>query len=290
MPSSSTENLSQTRHGRVAGKVAFITGAARSQGRSHAVRLAEEGADIIAVDLCAAVPGMPYPAATEDDLEETAALVRQAGGRVHHTVADVRDPVALERALRDGVDALGRLDIVCANAGIGGQPAKSHRITPESWQDMLDINATGVWNTCTVATPILLEQRQGGSMILTCSTAGTQGTPHLAHYTAAKHAVVGLMKTLAMELGSARIRVNTVHPTSVATPMIHNDTLFRLFAPDRENPTKEDAAPVFASTHLLPIPWIEPVDVSNAVLFLASDEARYVTGTELRVDAGFCTK
>jgi SDR family mycofactocin-dependent oxidoreductase len=276
--------------GRVAGKVAFVTGAARSQGRSHAVRLAEEGADIIAVDVCADIRGMPYPGATPADLEETVRLVETHGRRIHAAQADVRDFAALEQALQAGVAELGRLDIVCANAGVGSFPMLAQDIDDQTWQDVMDINATGVWHTCKAAIPILVKQREGGSMILTGSTAGVKATAHLAHYTAAKHAVVGIMKTLAVELGRRNIRVNIVHPTSVATPMIHNDSLYRLFAPDVDDPTEGDVAQMFAAPHLLPIPWIEPVDVSNAVLFLASDEARYVTGTELKVDAGFLTK
>jgi SDR family mycofactocin-dependent oxidoreductase len=276
--------------GRVEGKVAFVTGAAHAQGRSHALRLAEEGADIIAVDLCADVRGMPYPGATVAELEETADLVEKLDRRIWFDRADVRDYASLQDALRRGVAELGRLDIVCANAGIGGVPAAAHEIDEQTWQDMFDINATGVWHTCKAATGILLDQDQGGSMILTSSTAGLKGTPNLAHYTAAKHAVVGLMRTLALELAPHSIRVNTVHPSSVATPMILNEALFRLFLPDVAHPTQEQAAVVFQSTHALPVPWMEPRDISNAVLFLASDEARYVTGTELKVDAGLCAK
>jgi SDR family mycofactocin-dependent oxidoreductase len=275
--------------GRVEGKVAFITGAARGQGRSHAIRLAQEGADIIATDLCEPVPSVDrcYPGATEADLAETVAAVEALGRRIVAAKADVRDFPALKAALDDGVARLGRVDIVSANAGIIIFSAESHLVTEQDWQDVTDINQTGVWHTCKAAIPHLIGQGTGGSVILTSSTAGHKGTPHAAAYTASKHAVIGIMRTLALELAPHRIRVNTVHPTSVATKMILNETTYRLVAPHLEHPAQEDAAAVFATTNALPIPWVEPVDVSNAVLFLASDEARYVTGTELKVDAGY---
>jgi SDR family mycofactocin-dependent oxidoreductase len=274
--------------GRVEGKVAFITGAARGQGRSHAIRLAEEGADIIATDLCESVPTVTgYPGATEADLAETVAAVEALGRKIVASKADVRDYPALKAALDDGVAQLGRVDIVSANAGIIIFSAESHLVSEQDWQDVTDVNQTGVWHTCKAAIPHLIEQGTGGSVILTSSTAGHKGTPHAVAYTASKHAVVGIMRTLALELAPHRIRVNTVHPTSVATTMILNETTYRLVAPHVEHPTEEDAAAVFATTNALPIPWVESADVSNAVLFLASDEARYVTGTELKVDAGY---
>jgi (+)-trans-carveol dehydrogenase len=275
--------------GRVEGKVALITGAARGQGRSHAVRLAEEGADIIAVDLCADLPNVPYPLATPDDLAETARQVEALDRRIVARRADVRDSAALASAVRDGVAELGRLDIVCANAGVN-QPASAQDMDSDVWLDIVDIDLSGVWRTCKAAIPHLIAGRDGGSIVLTSSAAGLKGYANIAHYTAAKHGVVGLMKTLAQELAPHRIRVNTVNPTQVDTLMIMNEPMYRLFCPDVDEPTREDFAPASQAMHLLPIPWVDPRDVSNAVLFLASDEARYITGTALPVDAGVLIK
>jgi SDR family mycofactocin-dependent oxidoreductase len=278
--------------GRVEGKVAFITGAARGQGRSHAIRLAEEGADIIAVDIAEDVDSVRrfYPGATEADLAETVKQVEALDRRIVAAKADVRDYAALKQALDNGVAELGHVDIVSANAGIFvfGEPA--HLVTEGDWQDVIDINLTGVWHTAKAAIPHLIEQSTGGSIVLTSSTAGLKGFPGVSQYTASKHAVVGLMRTLALELAPYSIRVNSVHPTGVATDMILNEATFRLFLPDAENPTREQAAEVFATTNALPVPWVDPRDISNAVLYLASDEARYVTGVTLPVDAGFTIK
>ena len=276
--------------GRVEGKVAFITGAARGQGRSHAIRLAQEGADIIAVDLLEDVPGIPYPGATEADLAETVKQVEALDRRIVAAKADVRDSAGLKAALDDGIAQLGRLDIVSANAGIGTSPHHSWEIDDATWQTMLDINLTGVWHTAKVAIPHLIEGGNGGSIILTSSAAGLQAYENIAHYVSAKHGVVGLMRTLALELAPYSIRVNSIHPTQVDTPMIQNEATYRLFRPDLEHPTREDFAPASQSLNALPIPWVEPVDISNAVLFLASDEGRYITGVTLPVDAGTVIK
>lgn len=278
--------------GRVEGKVAFITGAARGQGRSHALRLAAEGADIIAIDVCEPMPGVDrfYKGATEEDLAETVRQVEALDRRIVATKADVRDYTGLKSALDDGVAQLGHVDIVSANAGIFVFGDPTEQVTDEDWDTVIDINQKGVWHTAKAVIPHLIEQGTGGSMILTSSTAGLKGTPYVAAYTASKHAVVGIMRTLALELAPHSIRVNTVHPTGVATDMILNEAAFRLFLPDEEHPTQAQAAEVFTSTNALPIPWVEPRDISNAVLFLASDEARYVTGTELKVDAGYTIK
>jgi SDR family mycofactocin-dependent oxidoreductase len=278
--------------GRVEGKVAFITGAARGQGRSHAIRLAEEGADIIAVDVAGELEGMArfYPGATEDDLAQTVALVEKLDRRIVATKADVRDFAALKAALDDGVAQLGHVDIVSANAGIFMFGDKTQDVTETDWDEVLDINLKGVWLTAKAAIPHLIAQGTGGSIILTSSTAGLKGTPNVAAYTASKHGVVGLMRTLALELAEHNIRVNTVHPTSVNTTMIRNEAAYKLFLPDEAHPTSEQAEPVFTTINALPVPWVEPVDISNAVLYLASDEARYVTGTELKVDAGYDLK
>jgi len=273
----------------VEGKVAFITGAARGQGRSHAVRLAQEGADIIAIDVCEAVPSNGIPPATEEDLRETVRLVEALDRRIVATKADVRDYDALKAAVDEGVAELGRLDIVAANAGIAGTPAAAVDIPEDHWNTMIDINLSGVWHTAKAAIPHL-KAAGGGSIIITSSDAGLFAYPNLSHYVSAKHGVVGLMRTLALELAPDMIRVNSVHPTTVATDMVLNDTIYRLFRPDLENPTREDFAAAAVSMNALPIPWVEAVDISNAVLFLASDESRYVTGVPLPVDAGALVK
>jgi SDR family mycofactocin-dependent oxidoreductase len=276
--------------GRVDGKVAFITGAARGQGRSHAVRLAAEGADIIAVDICEPIENVVYPAATPADLEETAELVKRHNRRIVTAQVDVRDYDALKAALDGGVEQLGRLDIIVANAGIGNAGNKLHKIREDIWQDMIDVNLTGVWKSVKAGVPHIISGGEGGSIVLTSSVGGMKAHPHTGHYIAAKHGVVGLMRTFAVELGQHFIRVNSVHPTQVNTPMALNDATFRLFAPHKENPGPEDFAPVSQMMHTLPVPWVEPEDISNAVLFLASDESRYVTGVQLPVDAGCLLK
>jgi (+)-trans-carveol dehydrogenase len=275
--------------GRVEGKVAFVTGAARGQGRSHALRLAEEGADIIAVDICKQIETVPIPMATPDDLAETVKQVEALDRRIVATEADVRDYGALKAALDEGVAQLGRLDIVCGNAGIASF-APADEMDEATWQDMLDVNLTGVWHTCKAAIPHLKAGGNGGSIILTSSAAGMKAYYNLAHYVSAKHGVIGLMRTLALELAPFMIRVNSIHPTTVNTPMMMNENSFRLFLPDAEHPTADDMAPITQAMNALPIPWVEARDISNAVLFLASDEARYITGVPLPVDAGTLTK
>jgi SDR family mycofactocin-dependent oxidoreductase len=263
--------------GRVAGKVAFITGAARGQGRSHAIRLAEEGADIIAVDICEDIASAGYGLATEADLAETVKAVEALDRRIVARKADVRDAAALKAAVDEGVAELGKLDIVSANAGICTVQTWDE-VTPAVWQDTLDTNLTGVWNTMVVATPHLIANG-GGSIICTSSTAGIKGLPFLAPYVAAKHGVVGIARSMANELAQHKIRVNTVHPTGVQTPMVAG--LGGLDAILGKDP---QLGPIFMNT--FPVEIVEPVDISNAVLFLASDEARYVTGLEFTVDAG----
>ena len=275
--------------GRVEGKVAFITGAARGQGRSHAVRLAEEGADIIAVDLCAQVGSVPYPMATPEDLANTVKEVEALDRRIIAARADVRDYAGLKQALDDGVAQLGRLDIVCSNAGISSFGAAAE-LDETTWQDMIDINLTGMWHACKAAIPHLIAGGRGGSIVITSSDAGLKGFPNLAHYVSAKHGVVGLMRTLALELAPHLIRVNSLHPSTVNTDMIQNEATYRLFRPDLQNPGPQDMTEAATAINALPIPWLEPVDISNAVLFLASDEARYITGVPLPVDAGFLVK
>ncbi len=273
--------------GRVEGKVAFITGAARGQGRSHAVRLAEEGADIIAVDICDQVGSVQYPMATPDDLAKTVDAVEALDRRIVARQADVRSYDAVKSALEAGVAELGRVDIVSANAGISSF-APVEEMDESTWRDMIDINLTGVWNTCKAAIPHL-RAAGGGAIIITSSVAGLKGSANIGHYVSAKHGVVGLMRTLARELAPDMIRVNSVHPTTVDTDMIQNEPTYNLFAPDLENPTPEQMKERFQAINMLPIPWVEARDISNAVLWLASDEARYVTGVTLPIDAGALT-
>jgi (+)-trans-carveol dehydrogenase len=270
--------------GRIEGKVAFVTGAARGQGRSHALRLAQEGADIIAVDIAAQIDTVPYPMATPADLAETVRQVEALDRRIVATQADVRDYDTLKKAVDDGVAQLGRLDIVASNAGIASYGAVDE-LSEQEWKDMIDVQLTGMWHACKAAIPHLRAAR-GGSIIITSSDAGLFAIPNLAHYNSAKHGVVGLMRTLALELAPDFIRVNSVHPTMVDTPMVNNEASYKLFRPDLEHPTRDDLAPAAQSLNALPIPWVDAVDISNAVLFLASDESRYITGVTLPVDAG----
>lgn len=277
--------------GRVEGKVAFITGAARGQGRAHAVRLAEEGADIIAIDICKSiVENTPIPPSTREDLAETAALVKDKGRRIFTAEVDVRDFDALKSAVDAGVEELGRLDIIIANAGIGNGGDTLDKTSETDWTDMIDVNLSGVWKTVKAAVPHVLSGGRGGSIILTSSVGGLKAYPHTGHYIAAKHGVVGLMRTFAVELGQHNIRVNSVHPTNVNTPLFMNEGTMKLFRPDLENPGPDDMLVVAQLMHVLPVGWVEPVDISNAVLFLASDESRYVTGLPMTVDAGSMLK
>ena len=274
--------------GRMQGRVALVTGAARSQGRSHAVRLAEEGADIIGVDICGPVgnTAIYYPAATEEELAETSALVAATGRRMVAARADVRDFDALSMAVASGVDELGRLDVVVANAGVHQFGELVEETEQVDWQDVFAVNVEGVFLTCKAAIPYLSQTEGNRSIAIISSAAGVKGFPRLGHYTASKHAVVGLMRTLALELGSRGIRVNVVAPTTTNTIMVQNDALYRLFVPEKPNPSREDFARVTSSTLTLPVPWVEVEDISNAVVFLSSDEARYITGQVLAVDAG----
>jgi (+)-trans-carveol dehydrogenase len=276
--------------GRVEGKVAFITGAARGQGRAHAVRLAEEGADIIAVDICKQIETVSIPLSTPEDLAETADLVKGHNRRIYTAEIDVRDYAALKAAVDAGVEQLGRLDIIVANAGIGNGGHTLDKTSEEDWTDMIDVNLGGVWKTVKAGVPHLLAGGHGGSIILTSSVGGLKAYPHTGHYVAAKHGVVGLMRTFAVELGQHMIRVNSVHPTNVNTPLFMNEPTMKLFRPDLENPGPDDLKAIAQMMHTLPIGWVEPEDVSNAVLFFASDESRYVTGVTLPVDAGSCLK
>jgi len=275
--------------GKLDGKVAFITGAARGQGRAHAVRFAEEGANIIAVDICAPVETAPYDMGTAAELEETTRLVEAVGGKIVSKIADVRDLAALTAAVDEGVEQFGRLDIILGNAGICtyGDLAT---MSEEQFDEMIEIDLTGVWKTVRAGVGKIIEGGNGGSIVLTSSTAGLKNQNTIGHYVAAKHGVTGLTKALANELAPHNIRVNSIHPTNCRTPMMTNPGVRKMFRPDLENPTLEDAIPAYGSILLLDTPWVEPEDVSNAILFLVSDEGRFVTGTALPVDAGMLAK
>jgi (+)-trans-carveol dehydrogenase/(-)-trans-carveol dehydrogenase len=276
----------------VAGKVAFVTGAARGQGRSHAVELAKAGADIIAVDIAHDDPslGLGYPLGSAEELAATAKEVEQYDRRIVTAQVDVRDSDSIAKALQAGVAELGRLDIVVANAGIATSSVPAHLVTDERWDQMLAINLTGVFKSCRAAVPYLIEGGRGGSMILTSSMAALRVYQGIAAYSAAKHGVVGLMKTMAAELAQYSIRVNSVHPTQVNTAMIMNDETYKIFRPDLEHPTREDFEVASASLHALPVAVAEPLDISKAVVFLASDDARLITGVTLPIDAGLLLK
>lgn len=264
--------------GRLDGKVAFITGAARGQGRAHAVRLASEGADIIAVDICGGFQTVKMKPSTPEDLEETSRLVEKQGRRIVARQADVRDFEGLQAAFDAGLEQLGRIDVVVANAGILNC-AWTWEMTSEQWQEVIDVNLTGVFNTAKVAIPAMIRQGQGGSIIMTSSTAGLYGQPFTASYTAAKHGVVGLARCLANELAEHSIRVNTIHPTGVDTEMMRVPDLLPLITTRAET-----LGPVFMNA--LPVENVQPEDVAAVVAFLASDDSKYMTGGQLRVDAG----
>jgi (+)-trans-carveol dehydrogenase len=269
------------------GKVAFVTGAARGQGRSHARRLAEEGADVIAIDACATPDWLSYPLASEADLAQTAKEVEALGRRVVARRADVRDLGAVRAVLDEGVAELGgRLDIVCANAGIISQPMPTWEIDLGQWRELIDVTLTGVFVTVKAAIPPMIAAGNGGSIKLTSSGAALISGAGLGDYKVAKAGVLSLTRTLACELAEHFIRVNAICPTAVDTPMIQNETLYRSFRPDLPNPGREDVKAGFQTMNLLPIPWVESVDVSNAIVWLASDAARYITGVTLPVDAG----
>lgn len=271
--------------GRLAGKVALITGAARGQGRSHALRFAEEGARVVLVDHTAQIDSVPYALGTPEDLAETADLVEKHGNGVLSVQADVRDLAALEAARDAALERFGRIDVVVANAGVGNF-GPAWEITEQQWQDVVDVNLTGTWKTVRAVVPSMIERGEGGSIVLTSSVAGLVALPNLAHYTASKHGVTGLMRTLAAELAPHHIRVNSLHTTTVDTPMIDNPRTLQAFVPGVRDPDRGVASEAMKGLNALPVPWVDATDASNAALWLASDEARYVTGAALPVDAG----
>jgi SDR family mycofactocin-dependent oxidoreductase len=280
--------------GRVEGKVAFITGAGRGQGRSHAVRLAEEGADIIAVDLCKQIESNLYPLSSPEDLDETRRLVEETGRRIVAVQADVRERSELRAAVEAGVREFGGLDIVVANAGIMPM-RKEAEASPMDFVDATDVDLLGVMNAVAASIPHL---RDHGSIVVTGSTAGMlKGAadnpsfgPGGAGYGWAKRTLIGYVEQMCLHLAPQFIRVNCVHPTNVNTHLLHNRELYKVFRPDLEEPTLDDVMPAFVHWQAMPIPFIEPVDISNLIVFLASDEARYITGQQIRVDAGSLIK
>jgi len=276
--------------GQLDGKVAFITGAARGQGRSHAKTLAREGADIVAIDICKPIASSSVHLATPDDLEETVQEVEALDRRIVARQADVRDLAALRSAVADGVEELGGIDIVVANAGIIS-PGELASMDEETFTDMIDVNLTGVWRTLKATVPMMIEQGRGGAVVLTASMLGLRAVVNNAHYNAAKHGVIGLMRSMMNELGPHGIRVNAVLPGNVGTDMLHNDRSYKLFRPDLDAPTLDDVKGAFQAFSVLPgVPWVEAQDISNAVLFLVSDQSRYVTGANLPVDLGWLEK
>ena len=270
---------------RVADKVAFITGGARGLGRSHALRLAAEGADIVVFDLCKEAPGIDYAMSSRRDLDDTVKQVRALGRRAIGVVGDIRDQDALNTAAARAVSELGSIDILVANAGVTAF-ANGWELTEQQWDAVVDTNLKGTWQTCKAVVPHMIEGGRGGSIVLIGSAAGQRGQANLVHYSATKHGLVGIVRSLAGEVAPHSIRVNIVHPTAVDTPMLHNDYTYTRYIDDPEERNREGASKVMSNMNMLPTPWVEAVDVSNAVLFLASDEARFITAIELPVDAG----
>ncbi|ANY21590.1 mycofactocin-coupled SDR family oxidoreductase [Gordonia terrae] len=275
--------------GKFDGKVAFITGAARGQGRAHAIKFASEGANIIAVDICAPVKSAPYKMGTKDEFDETTDLVEKAGGKILSRVADVRDLEALTAVVDEGVEQFGRLDFILANAGVCTY-GKLAEMTEAQWNEMMDIDLSGVWKTVRAGVQHMINAGNGGSIVLTSSTAGLRNLNEIGHYVAAKHGVTGLAKALANELAPHNIRVNSIHPSNCRTPMMTNSGVIKMFRPDLESPTLDDAMDSFGTIHLLDTPWVLPEDVSNTIAYLCSEEARFTTGAAIPVDAGMLAK
>lgn len=266
-------------------KVALVTGGARGQGRNHALRLAEQGFDVIVVDACHDIDTVPYPLATEDDLRETVRLVESTGQRAFSAVADIRELAALQAAVGEGVERMGRLDVVIANAGISS-PAATLEMSEQQWQTMIDVNLTGAWNTARAAVPAVIAGERGGSVIFIGSLAALSATANTAHYSAAKAGVAALMRVLAAELAAKQIRVNAIHPTTVATEMVINEATFRLFRPDLAEPTREDFDAAARTLNKMRIAALDADDITATVLHLVGESGRYITGQALVVDAG----
>lgn len=289
MSGTSTSASDEDHGGEWSGKVAFITGVARGQGRSHALEFARRGADIGGLDICGPIATVPYDLAAQSDLEQTAHDIEALDRRAVLETADVRDAAAVRGVVAKVLDTLGRIDVVLTNAGVFSV-AEPLTLSAETWHDVLDVNLTGVWNAVQACLPAMVDSGNGGSIVMTSSIGGVQGLLQCPHYVASKHGVIGLMRALANELGPYRIRVNAVCPTNVNTPMIQNAANYRTFRPDLAEPGREDIIDVAARMHLLNVPWVEPEDVTAAAIWLASDAARYLTGVALPVDAGLLEK
>jgi (+)-trans-carveol dehydrogenase len=275
---------------RLTGKVALITGAARGQGRAHALRMATEGADIVAIDGPEHVEWLAYPTGTREELAETVRLVEALDRRIITSWTDVRDFNGLRGVVDRAVTELGHIDIVVANAGVGPNGSPFWEIPEQEWRDVLDINLLGVWKTVSAAAPAMIAAERGGSVVITSSAAGLRAASNIAHYGAAKVALVGLMGSMARELAPHRIRVNVIAPSSVDTPLIMNDATFKLFGAKSGNLDRSAVAGAFQRLNLLPEPWLEASDIAAAAAFLASDDARYITGVVLPVDLGAVLK
>jgi SDR family mycofactocin-dependent oxidoreductase len=278
------------RTGRLAGTVALITGAARGQGRAEALRMAELGADLILVDLAGPVETVSYPLPGPSDLLDTARAVVAAGGRAATAIIDVRDLDGMVSGVAKSVAEFGRLDTVVANAGILHQPKPTWELSWDEWQTTIGVNLTGVWTTIKAAAPHMIAAGNGGSIIVISSIAGDRGCPNVAAYVAAKHGVVGLARTAANELAEHRIRVNTVHPTNVRTEMIDNPVSAKIFRGDMENPTLDDGVEPLRKVNLMNVPWVSTSDIADTVVFLASDDSKFITGAMIPVDAGSWAK
>lgn len=270
--------------GAVEGRVALVTGAARGQGRAHAIALAAEGADVVVTDLCADIATIPYPLGTEAELAQTVALVEATGRRCLAMTADVRDSDAMGLVVDAALDTFGTIDICVANAGVTGY-GRFHELDDQTWNDMIDVDLTGTFKTIRAVVPTMLERRYG-RIIATSSMAGRMGNANLAHYVAAKWGVIGMVKSLAMEVANKGITVNAVAPAAVDTPMLHNEAMYRLFCPDMDAPTREDVTPRYQAMNRLGVAWMDPSEVSRAVLFVAADVAGAMTGQVIEVSLG----
>jgi len=270
--------------GEVEGRVALVTGAARGQGRAHAIALANEGADLIVTDLCADIGTVPYPLGTAAELAETVAMVEATGQRCLSMPADIRDTAGIGLVVEAGIEAFGQIDICVANAGVTGY-GKFHELDDDTWNDMIDVDLTGTFKTIRAALPHMLERRYG-RIIATSSMAGRMGNANLAHYVAAKWGVIGMVKSLAMEVANKGITVNAIAPAAVDTAMLHNEAMYKLFCPDMEAPTREDVTPRYQAMNRLGVAWMAPEEVSRAVLFVAADAASSMTGQVIEVSLG----
>lgn len=268
------------------GKTVLISGAARGQGRAHAQRFAAEGASLVLFDICAQIPGVPFPMATTEDLKETVRLVESRGAKAVAGVADVRSFQQVDAIAQQGLDAFGHIDIVIANSGIVSTPAKVWEIDPADFQSVVDVDLVGVWHTMRASLPSMVEQERGGCVVVTASGAAVKGTANISPYVAAKHGLIGLVMTAARELGPHRIRVNAVLPGNTNTMMFRNEATMRLFTPDLDEPEEDKFLQRAASRTPMGIPYVEPSDISEAIVFLASSRARYITGTSMLVDGG----